>query len=656
MHDAQTLPDLLRTPRAESQEISLFEGPGQYRTFTVRDLERRALARLGDLQRAGVQPGDEVALPVDDAETFLEVFWACQLGGFSVMPLTPPTNEASCAKILDILGRRDAARVVVDDAGLARLIEAGAPADLTDRRLWPAGDGDPGMPTERKPGEIAFIQYSSGSTRAPKGVIIRQSQVLANLASIRAGCGHTEDDRSFSWMPLSHDMGLVGFHLAPLYGGAHQVLMPTPAFARTPLVWIQDVSALGATVLSSPNFGYRHLLKAIDRKGMPEGIDLSRVRIVMNGAEPISLDLAREVLDRLEPVGLARSAMFPVYGLAEATLAVTFPALGTEIDGLRIARSAVGLGQKVEVTDGDDSFVTVGCGVPLPGMEVRIAGKDGGSLAEDHIGRVWIRGESVTEGYQDDPEATAAALQGEGWLDTGDLGFQRDGQLYIAGRLKDLVIVDGQNLYPHDIEQSLQAALDLDPLRVAVAPVQRAGGAEEVGVFLQHRGAPEDFVATANAARKHLSLTYGIGVELIVPVRQIPRTTSGKIQRMALANALVAGDFDAALSVLVPKAPVSELPDTGAGPAAVTDDTSPEALEALMISFCDQVLGGNHFGPEDNLFEQGMSSIDLAEIHGLIEARHPKGLDIRDFFDQPTIRGLAVLLSERVRSGQTVSG
>ncbi|MEM6570720.1 MAG: non-ribosomal peptide synthetase [Planctomycetota bacterium] len=649
MHDAKTLPDLLRGERADVQEIALFERPGAYRTTTVADLERRALARLGGLQRAGVAPGDEVVMPVDDTADFLDVFWACQLGGFVVMPLAPPSNEASCAKVLDILERRPGARLVLDDDGLARLQAAGADG-LDERRLWPGADGADGEPVERSPDDIAFVQYSSGSTRAPKGVIVRQRQVLANLEAIRSGCRHTADDRSYSWMPLSHDMGLVGFHLAPLYGGSDQVLAPTSAFARSPIVWIQDASTLGATFLSSPNFGYRHLLKAIDRKGVPEGVDLSCVRIVMNGAEPIALDLARDFLDRLAPHGLRRETMFPVYGLAEATLAVTFPGPGDEIDGLRVAREGSGLGERISITDDADSFVTVGCGAPLPGMEVRVAGEDGEALQDEHVGRIWIRGESVTEGYHDDAEATAAALQGDGWLDTGDLGFFRGGQLYITGRRKDLVIVDGQNFYPHDLEESLQSALEIDALRVAVAPVRRGAGAEEIGVFVQHRGDAESFESTAATVRRHMSATYGVGVDLVVPVRQIPRTTSGKVQRAALANALLAGEYDEVLGELRPDASPAEAPD--AAPQE-TDDTSPEAMERMIVRACDQVLGGRRFGPEDNLFEQGISSIDLAEIHGLVEARYPKGLDIRDFFDQPTIRGLAAILSERVQSGGT---
>ena len=215
-------------------------------------------------------------------------------------------------------------------------------------------------------------------------------------------------------MPLSHDMGLVGFHLAPSRWGADHKADADPAFARTPHVWLQDAAALGSTILSSPNFGYRHALKSIARKGVPEGLDLSGVRLIMNGAEPISLALSEEFLDRLAPVGLGRSTIFPVYGLAEAT-AVTFPAQGEVIGGIRMSRGASGPGDRVQETEADDAFVTVGCGRPLAGVEVRITGTDGGGLPEDHIGRVWIRGENVTEGYLDTPAATAAAVQGEGW-------------------------------------------------------------------------------------------------------------------------------------------------------------------------------------------------------------------------------------------------
>lgn len=649
MPEPKTLVDLLRTDRSGEQRLGFFQKPGLYRWMTVDELRAAALGRLGDLQRAGVARGQEVVMPVEDPAAFVEIFWACQLGGLVAVPLAPPSNEASRSKIVDILERRSGAALVIEEAALERLE---APA-LAARWSWPGGQGAPGEEVPREANEVAFIQFSSGSTRAPKGVIIRQGQALANLRSIGERIELGASDRTFSWMPLSHDMGLVGFHLAPLRWGADQALMPTSAFARTPHVWLQDAAALGSTILSSPNFGYRHALKSIARKGVPEGLDLSGVRLIMNGAEPISLALSEEFLDRLAPVGLGRSTIFPVYGLAEATLAVTFPAQGEVIGGVRMSRGASGPGDRVQETEADDAFVTVGCGRPLAGVEVRITGTDGGGLPEDHIGRVWIRGENVTEGYLDDPAATAAAVQGEGWLDTGDLGFLRDGALYITGRLKDLVIVNGQNLYPHDLEESLQAALGVDALRVAVAPVQREGAAEEAAVFMVHRGDPADFADTAVAARQHLSDVYGIGVDLVVPVHKIPRTTSGKVQRAQLAGDLLAGAFDEALAVLSPAAPASASQDQAPEPDS-EGAAGPEEIEAMMCGYCAEVLDGLRFGPEDNLFEQGMSSIDLAEIHGLIEVRYPGGLDIRDFFDQPTIRGLAGVLSERIQAGKVV--
>lgn len=660
--EAQTLLDLLARERAEHQELAFFTSAGEpYDTVTAAALGRRARALLGALQRAGLGPGDEVVMPVAAPRDFLETFWACLHGGVVPMPLAPPSNDASCAKVLDILASRADARLVCGDEEFERLrgyaAEQGGD-DPAARRLVLDGEGPEGTAVPRSADDLAFVQYSSGSTRAPKGVIIRHGQALANLEAIRRGSGLSHADRTLSWMPLSHDMGLVGFHLAPLYAGAEfQGILPTSAFARAPLVWLADASRLRATILSSPNFGYRHTLKALARKGVPEGVDLSAVRLVLNGAEPISVELAEEFLGALAPAGLRPEAMFPVYGLAEATLAVTFPALGAPIGGLRVARRSLGLGDAVEPTEDAASLVTCGLGAPLPGVELRIAGEDGGALPDGRVGRVWIRGAGITEGYHDDPVATAAAVMGEGWLDTGDLGFVRGGQLYVTGRLKDLVIVDGQNYYPHDLEESLQKALGIDPLRVAVAPVRPAGGAEELAVFVQHRGEPATFADTAAAVRRHLSATYGVGVELVLPVDQIPRTTSGKVQRVRLAEALLGGEYDAALAVLAPE---RIRPATGPGADdAPADDASPEALEAMMIGFCGQVLDGLRFGPTDNLFEQGMSSIDLAEIHGLIEARYPKGLDIRDFFDAPTIRGLAAILAERVRAGQagaTVSG
>ncbi len=656
----KTLDELLTQPRAGEQQLILNTAPGTSSTLTVAALRGRALARLGDLQRAGLCEGSELLLPTADLSDFLELFWACILGGLRPMPLAAPTLAANRIKLFDLLERRPEARVALAPGEVAEL-QATAESPGTEwasRVVWAAGEGAEGAPVERRPEDIAFIQYSSGSTSAPKGVIVRHGQALENLEAIRLGAQLKLSDVTLSWMPLSHDMGLVGFHLAPLYSGSDQVLMPVSSFSRAPLLWLQDASRLGATILSSPNFGYRHVLKALRRRGLPEGVDLSAVRIVMNGAEPIELALAEEFLDALEPVGLRRETMMPVYGLAEATLAVTFSALGATVAGRTIERESTGVGEAVRETSGPGLSV-VGCGRPLPGLEVSIADGAGDALPEGHVGHVLMRGAGVTEGYYEEPEATAAARRPGGWLDTGDLGFLGDCELHITGRAKDLVIVDGQNFYPHDLELELQRVLEIDPLRLAVAPVRRFDQPEQAAVFLVHRGDQAAFEATAAAARGHLSKIYGIAVEWIVPVAAIPRTTSGKVQRLALARAFEAGEFDEALAergVLLPTAGAeveehsgSEAEDSVTPPAV---DHTPGGLEAELLGLAAEILGDLQFGPQDNLFEQGMSSVDLALIHGLVEQRHPGGLDIRDFFDQPSIRGLAELLSGRLGAAE----
>ena len=299
MTQATTLIDLVHRDAAAEHELSFFTGAGDpYHSFDARTLGRRARGRLAVLQAAGLGADDEVVMPIADPAEFLETLWACLQGGIVPMPLAPPSNDASCSKIIDILISRGEARLVCGDDEFARLV-VGAEA----------ADGPEGEAVERSPEDLAFVQYSSGSTRAPKGVIIRHRQALANLEAIRRGAALDPADRTLSWMPLSHDMGLVGFHLAPLYAGAaSQSIMPTSAFARSPLLWLQDATRLGATILSSPNFGYRHVLKAAARKGLPEGVDLAAVRLVMNGAEPISVELADEFLEALAGSGLRRSS------------------------------------------------------------------------------------------------------------------------------------------------------------------------------------------------------------------------------------------------------------------------------------------------------------------------------------------------------------
>jgi acyl-CoA synthetase (AMP-forming)/AMP-acid ligase II/acyl carrier protein len=433
-------------------------------------------------------------------------------------------------------------------------------------------------------------------------------------------------------MPLTHDMGLIGFYLMQFANRVHINLMQTELFVRRPLLWMQLASKKRVTITCSPNFGYRHFLKVLgDRK--LEGLDLSAVRLIYNGAEPISVDLCNEFMNRMAYAGLRRQAMYPVYGLAEASLAVTLPELGADYRWIRVNRHKLNVGTPIELNppNSRDALELICVGRAVPNTEVRIADDARAPLADGRVGHILIRGASVTRGYVGDPEATALAIDAGGWLDTGDLGVMHEQSLYISGRSKEIIFINGQNYYPYDLENIAQRAPGLELGKVVVAGVRKPGAqAEDLVVFVLHRGSIEEFLPTAVAVGRLVNEHTGLEVAQVIPVKRIPKTTSGKVQRHLLEQAHIDGEFDADIAAL------DTLRSANGGAAGAGTD-----LESRLQAICEKVLPGKRIDVNDNLFEIGASSLKLIEIHENIDRDFPGQIDLTEIFDHPTIGQLA---------------
>jgi acyl-CoA synthetase (AMP-forming)/AMP-acid ligase II/aryl carrier-like protein len=373
----------------------------------------------------------------------------------------------------------------------------------------------------------------------------------------------------------------------------------------------------------------------------PGSLDLSSVRLIFNGAEPISVELCEEFLARLAGMGLKRTAMFPVYGLAEASLAVSFPPVGRAFKAIQLNRHRLGVGEKAEVlpTASRDALGLVSVGKAIPLCEMRIAGDDDHALADGHIGHIHIRGGNVTAGYFEEPDVNRATITADGWLRTGDLGLVVDGETYITGRAKEILFVNGQNYYPHDLESVAQRAAGMELGKVVVAGVRPPGAeTDQLVVFLLHRGDAADFLPLAAEVTRLINEHTGLEVADIVPVKRIPKTTSGKIQRHHLEQAYIDGEFAAEL------AEVNALRTSQAGVAGQSGD----AIEARLLRICNGVLINRAVGPDDNLFEIGASSLKLIEIHEQIDRDYPGLLDLTELFDHPTIAELARHLTSKL--------
>ena len=506
-------------------------------------------------------------------------------------------------------------------------------SSLLDSHAVLMSDVQPGAHGEiyaAQPEDIGFIQYSSGSTSDPKGVVLTHRNLCVNIRAIVEGFDWRDDDQSLSWMPLTHDMGLIGFHLSVLAAGMNHAVMDTSVFVRRPLLWMSKASELRATQLCSPNFGYKHFLKLFERKGLP-GIDLSCVKRIINGAEPISWDLCEEFLDALAPSGLRRNAMLPVYGLAEATVGVSFSPLGPEYQRIIMDRHSLQIGETYRPVAPDDpdavSFVKVG--KAIRDVEIRIAGDDDEILEDGHIGHIQLSGGSITERIYGDVAATRELFTADGWLRTGDCGVVVDGDLVITGRQKDIIIVNGQNYYPHDIEEIVTQVEGLDLGKVVVAgATPTRDQTEDLLVFVLYRQDLESFMPLAEQVRSVIGEHIGLEVDHVLPVPKIPKTTSGKVQRVHLLNAYLDGEYDDVIAQLAPRSDAVEELDA-------------DPLVAELEAICKEFSKDRRIGPDDNLFEVGVSSLTLTEIVLAIDEKYPGKLDISDLFDYPTLRDIA---------------
>ncbi len=526
------------------------DGPTSLTYAQLRDGARRLASGL---QRAGVRAGARVALMLPTSIEYFHAFLGTLLAGAVPVPIYPPLRPAQIEEHV----RRHTR--ILRNAGAQVLItfrEARAAARLLAPRVVSLeqvlsvdeltahaalGTAEPRAAAD----SIAMLQYTSGSTGDPKGVILTHADLLANIRAMGAVMAVKESEVFVSWLPLYHDMGLIGAWLGSLYFGCLFVVMPPQRFLNRPARWLRAIDEYHATLSAAPNFGYELAAQRIPDAEL-EGLDLSSWRIAFNGAEPVAPDTIERFAQRFAPFGFKRTAMTPVYGLAEAAVGLTFPPLdrGPLID--RVERNALtGRGQAQPAAhSAPDALRLVSCGRPLPGYRVRIMGSDEIEVPERTEGSVQFTGPSATLGYYDNPEATLR-IRHDGWLDTGDLGYLADGELYITGRNKDLIIRRGHHIYPEEIERAVGTLEGVRKGCVVAFGAAAAGEATERLVVLaesSYRDAPQ---REALRARINQRVLEGIGeppdeIVLAVP-HTVLKTSSGKLRRAATRTAYLSG-------------------------------------------------------------------------------------------------------------------
>jgi acyl-CoA synthetase (AMP-forming)/AMP-acid ligase II/aryl carrier-like protein len=644
---AETLAELLTKNRTVKRSITYLEGENAERVVGYDELHERALGILFHLQKLGAKPGDKLILYLANNEQFLDAFWAGMLGGIVPVPVALGISDEHKHKLLRIARKLGKPFIYTDKKTLDRIGAftggaegAGEQATydaLASRAFFAENVSDiskAGQVHAVKPDDMAFIQFSSGSTSEPKGIVLTHRNILVNTRGAGEAALWNENDTNLTWMPLTHDMGLIGMHIMMFAHRMQLNLMPTELFIRRPLLWMTFASREGVTVTSSPNFGYRHYLKVLGDRTVDE-LDLSSVRAIYNGAEPISVELANEFMDRMAPGKLKRTAMNPVYGLAEATLVVSFPNPGDLYESIAVNRHELAVGKQpagLPATHAD-ALSIMAVGKPIPYCNVRIADDADKEVPENHIGHILISGDNVTKGYYENPEANAKGFTADGWLRTGDLGMLKGGKLYITGRAKEIIFVNGQNYYPHDIESIAIRADGLELGKVVAAGVRAKGAStDDLILFVLHRMDMKEFLPIATQVARLVNEHTGLEVAHVVPVKRVPKTTSGKIQRHLLEEDYFNGVYAAELTELAALRAAQE----AAGGAKVTSNE----IERKIKDVCDAALERN-IDVNDNLFEIGASSLKLIEIHEQIDRIYPGLVDLTEMFDFPTISELS---------------
>ncbi len=513
------------------------------RPMPFRDLRDEALAIAGRLAAAGNKPGDRVALLAATGPDFLAMFFGSLYAGIIPVPLPLPTAFGRREGYIDQIrgqltssgarmafGPVDFLPIVTEAAAGLGLVKIGTRADLDALPEQAAKLHRP------DPHELCYIQYSSGSTRFPTGVAVTQANLMANArAMCRDGVPLHPGDRAMSWLPFFHDMGLVGFMLAPLSSQSSIDYIATEDFARRPLTWLKLMSENSATISYAPSFGYELCARRVTT--MPEGsldLDLSRWRVAGIGGEMIKPKVMQQFAEAFRPYGFSDKAFNASYGLAECVLAVSFtkPGSGMLID--HVAKDKLATAHRAEpVSVLDDTARTfVACGKVVPGHKLEIRDEDGNVLGERAVGRAFFKGPSVMQGYFNNPDATAEALV-DGWLDTGDLAYWIKDELVIVGRAKDMLIVNGRNIWPQDIEWTVEHIDGLRSGDAAAIVLTGPDGSDRPTILVQCRPAdPAEREQLVDLVRSRVHEVVGIKCDVIaVPPRSLPKTSSGKLAR-----------------------------------------------------------------------------------------------------------------------------
>lgn len=556
----ETLIELLRLRALDAPDqrayTFLLDGEVEERRLTYGELDRQARS-IAALLQSLCNEGERALLLYPPGLDCVAAFFGCLYAGVIAVPAYPPRNDRALPRLQAIIQDAGATLVLSAQAVFSKMNSMfnRAPELRLLKCIATDAAREVGEEAWREPAihpeHLAFLQYTSGSTGTPKGVMLTHRNLLHNEASIYERFGHAPDSVVVSWLPTYHDMGLIGGMLQPLYGGFPCILMAPASFIQRPLRWLQAISRYRATTSGGPNFAYDHCVRNVTPEQKAE-LDLSRWTLAFNGAEPVRRETMARFAAAFEPCGFRPEAFYPCYGLAEASLIVSGGRKGIVPPTQYLDKGALEQNRVVPASEEAASFI--GCGETLDAQQIVIAHPESGRrCSADEVGEIWVKGPSIAKGYWNRPRETEETFRaflpdtGEGpFLRTGDLGFLREGVLYVTGRLKDLIVIQGRNHYPQDIERTVERSAAILRAGCGAAFSIDVGGEERLVVVqeVDFRQKPDEKVLGAvrlAVAREHELEAYAV---VLICAGTLPKTSSGKTQRRLCRSKFLASDLE----------------------------------------------------------------------------------------------------------------
>ncbi|MGH8761725.1 MAG: amino acid adenylation domain-containing protein, partial [Nitrosospira sp.] len=624
------------------------------KAFDYETLDRHVRALAASLQER-FAAGERALLLMDNDEHYVTGFFACLYAGLIAVPVFPPetVRERHLARLLAIAADAEA-RCILTTSEIMPLLASAAVEQFSYATVLAVDAVPPEkasawrahMPKDK---DIAFLQYTSGSTSTPKGVMVSHGNLMVNARAFEQSMSICADDVFVSWLPLYHDLGLIGGLLQPIHRGVPVVLMTPKFFIERPVRWLEAVSRHCATVSGAPNFAFQLCVERIRNTQLQE-LDLSSWRVAFCGAEPVRHGTMSAFIERFAPVGFGEDVIYPCYGLAEATLLITGGTRGDGVEAHCFSTEKLAQG-KAEVSERGTSLVA--CGAPVPDHTVRIVEPETFvQLPDGDVGEIWIGGQSLTQGYWRRYRETAETFvnhEGGHWLRTGDLGFFYTGQVYIAGRHKDLIIIRGQNVYPQDLEQVVEEEVEAARKgRVAAFSVETEAG-EGIGVAVEiSRGMqkliPVEALVQALSEAVSGSCHEPLSVVVLLNPGALPKTSSGKLQRAACRQ----GWRDRTLNAYAIYEYGSYVLGGSTQPIQALKDETEIALAAIWKT----VLNHTEFGRESHFFASGGNSIAAVQAAARIGDHWGIDFTVRSLFENPRLHECAIEI-KRFLSAET---